>query len=63
MPMCQAHTCGQVRGPRPNSRRSKWKSDVHVKSKNSVSARSPLTKFKREKMRDSAEYKATVSGH
>ena len=47
--MCQARTCGRVlaRGRTPSAPKQ-WTSDVHVKSQNPVSARSPLTKSKKK---------------
>ena len=53
--MSQAHTCGRVRAAAPTPGASylkQWKSDVHVKSYNSVSARSPLTKSKKKNYRE-----------
>ena len=55
LPMRPDRTCGRVRaqGPTPSAPKQ-WKSDVHVKSSNPVSAKSPLTKSKKKKIIESA---------
>ena len=51
MLMSQAITCGWVRAKGPTrSAPKQWKLDVHVKSYNPVSATSPLSKSKKEKL-------------
>ena len=55
--------CGQVRAPGPTlSAPKQWKLDVHVESRDPVSARSPLTEFEGEKITESAAiWKRAVS--
>ena len=65
MPMSQASTCGWVRAKGPTrSAPKQWKLDVHVKSYNPVSATSPLSKSKKEKIiKSGAISKERVSVH
>ena len=58
-PICQTRTCGQVRAP--GRTRKQGKSDVIVKSWNSASTRSQLTKSKKKKFEPVSSTRAQIS--
>ena len=64
LPMSQACTCGLLWAPgQTPSAPKQWMLDVDDKSQNHFSARSPLTKFRKEKFREHRNWKALMTVH